>query len=265
MRRPSPKVKKSVHGFSLVELSIVMAIVATIATLGLEGAATFLDYSAQEVTKERLKVIDEALIKYRKVNGRLPCPAGRMVPITDGTSQNGYGKEYCNALLNMSSTSLMQGVVPVRDLNLPLEYAIDGYGSKINYVVTSGLTSASTFASTGNGISIRTGKLASDCTSNCQTMGTAAYIIFSPGYDRRGGVSAQGKVNKGCVPSTKDDAKIDSMNCYNIGVVPSGGTNVNISVTGVTPDVFYDSRMSRGFVESNYFDDIVVWHSRDQL
>lgn len=254
-----PKTMKCAGGFSLVELSIVMAIVATIATFGLEGAATFLDHSAQEVTKERLALIDEALLKYRKVNGRLPCPAGRMVGINDASSQNGYGKEYCNSLLDISSTSLMQGAVPIRDLNLPLDYAIDGYGSKFNYIVTSGLTNASTFSRTGDGISVRTGKLDSACTTNCQTMGTAAYLIFSPGYDRRGGVSVRGAVTKNCISSTKDDTKIDAQNC-----VYQGSTTA-MAVPNITGDVFYDSRMSRGFVENNYFDDIVVWHSRNQL
>ena len=249
-----------VRGFSLIELSIVMVIVATVATLGLEGAATFLENSAEDVTQERIKVIDEALVKFYKVNGRLPCPGGRTVSVVDASSMGGYGLEYCNSAIAISSTSLRQGMIPVRTLNLPLEYAIDGYGSKFNYIVTTGMTNAATYLATGDGISIRTGKLNSTCSANCNTMGTAAYMVVSPGYDRRGGVSDRGATTKSCIGSTRDDTKIDSQNC-----AFAGTNSVTMGVTGVTPDVFYDSRYNRGFNESNYFDDIVIWRPKNRI
>ena len=255
------QVKRSMrHGFSLIELSIVMVIVGTVATLGLESAATFLERSAQEITEERIKTIDKALVKFHKVHGRLPCPGGRTVAVTDAGSMGGYGLEYCHATLAISSTSLRQGMVPVRTLNLPLEYAVDGYGSKFNYVVTTGMTATATYLATGDGISVRTGKLNTSCSTGCNTMGTAAFLVVSPGYDRRGGVSERGTPTKNCINGTSDDTKIDAQNC-----AFAGTNSVTLGVTGVTPDVFYDSRYNRGFNEQNYFDDIVIWRPKNRI
>ena len=260
MMRVSQVRKSMQRGFSLIELSIVMVIVGTVATLGLESAATFLERSAQEITEERIKTIDKALVRFYKVHGRLPCPGGRTVSIVDAGSLGGYGREYCNSALGISSTSLRQGMVPVRTLNLPLEYAVDGYGSKFNYVVTAGMTVAATYLATGDGISVRTGKLDPSCSTGCHTMGTAAFMVISPGYDRRGGVSDRGSPTKSCIGSTRDDAKIDAQNCAFVGT-----NTVTMGVTGVTPDVFYDSRYNRGFNEQNYFDDIVIWRPKNRI
>ena len=259
MQPPLSSRRKRQQGFSLVELAIVLAIMSTVAVMGLEAAAMFLDRTAKKVTEERIAAIDQALVKYRNIYGRLPCPAARTVSIADSTTNNGYAKEYCNAALAISGTSLRQGMVPVRDLNLPLSMAVDGYGNKFNYVVTNGYTSSSTFAQTGDGISIRTGTLATSCTTSCQIMGTAAYILISPGYDRRGGISPRGVVNRDCIPSTASDMKIDAQNCIYLG------STVAIGVAGISADTFYDSRYNRGLVEANYFDDIVIWRPRRNL
>ncbi len=259
MLRLFKKAVTSPAGFSLVELSIVMVIVSTIAVFGLEGAATFLSRTAYETTALRIQAIDEAILKFRQINGRLPCPADRTVAITDGVTNDGYGKEYCNAALVIATTALWQGAVPVRDLNLPLSYAIDGYGNKFNYIVSSGLTVAATFATTTDGIIVRSGKLEDPCATVCEDMGTAAYFLFSNGYDRRGGISSRGNVNANCIATTASDMKVDAQNCIYLG------STVALGVPTIDANVFYDSRYNRGLVEANYFDDIVLWHARSGL
>ena len=249
-------------GFSLIELSIVIIIMSCIAVLGLEGAAAYIGHTAYATTEARLARIDTALQNYRKTYGYLPCPADRETAISDAA----YGKEGRDGLGNCTSgieilttaPALYHGMVPVRDLNLPLTYAVDAYGSKFNYIVTEKLTYSTHYAVTADGITVRSGRLESTCSTLCSDMGTAAYFVFSPGYDRRGGISPRGSMNADCVSLMDHDMKIDAQNCIYLGsTVPIG--------VSIASSVFYDARFNRGTVENAYFDDLVVWRSKGEL
>ncbi|MEJ0010878.1 MAG: type II secretion system protein [Alphaproteobacteria bacterium] len=248
-RRCFPRIRA---GFSLVELSVVMVILAILATSGLEAAAIYLNHTAVQTTTERLAVIDNALRSYVRIYGRLPCPADRTVAITDGTTNGGYGKEYCNGALAIGSTGVWQGMVPFRDLNLPMEVAVDGWGDRFNYLVTSRLTATSTYFAYPETIDVRTGILATTCTTMCQDVGMAAYFIFSNGSDRRGGVTPgfAGSSAKGaypCIPSPGSayDQRVDTQNCnYTCGTT-YGNCNTAIGVS-MAANIVYDSRYNTG-------------------
>jgi prepilin-type N-terminal cleavage/methylation domain-containing protein len=250
-------------GFSLVELSIVVVILSTIAVLGLGSAAAYLGHTAYATTQARLAVIDNAIRNYRKIYGYLPCPVTRTVAITSSAygkeTRDGSGNCTNGANITSSSPALRYGMVPVRDLNLPLSYAVDAYGSKFNYIVTTNLTWSTSYGASGDGIIVRSGKLEASCTTLCTTMGTAAYFVSSPGYDRRGGISPRGTVNANCIASTSYDTTIDAKNCIYLG------STVAIGVGSIPVNVFYDSRYNRGTVESSHFDDLVAWRSKSDL
>ena len=256
------------QGFSLVELSVVVAIIAVIAVMGLDTIATFVGRTAYQSTQDKMAVIKVALAKHRYVYGYLPCPADpNASPISAG-----YGKESRSASLgcnnagalnstlssgNITNNSILFGDLPVRDLELPLSYMKDGYGSRLRYVVVSGLTTANNFASTADGIVIRTGQLESTCATVCQDVSAASYVVLSFGADKRG--SSGGLP---CVPSSSYANMIDSANCqFNSGASPS----YSITTPTITPGIFYDSRYSTGSVAANHDDDIILWQSKGQL
>lgn len=92
-------------GFSLLEMSVVVAIVSIVAVMGLEATSVYLGRTAYTSTRDKLVVLDAALRDYYRVTGRLPCPANR----TDGESYSGgstYGFENCT-----TPTSILAGVV----------------------------------------------------------------------------------------------------------------------------------------------------------
>lgn len=198
---PHPK-----RAFSLVELSVVVAIISVVAALGLDAAANFVNRTATSVSRERLKVIDEAVANFFKVYGRLPCPA----ILNQAPTASTYGQENCAAAAAypsgtavLTSTTLggglMAGGVPFRNLNLPMLYALDGFNSKFSYVVTKNLTVAGgnvdpapvnnrfgTFDSNAaaganaatdgiGGIEVRTGILNDNCTGTCQKVANPTY------------------------------------------------------------------------------------------
>ncbi len=258
--RPHPRTR---NGFSLLELSIVMAIVSVVAVMGLESAALYMNRTAYSTTKEKLTVIKAAMEKHRFVYGYLPCPARAV-----GTSDASYGKEYrvgsdCGTTL---MTGVYYGLIPVRDLNLPLGFMKDGYGSEMNYIVSANLNKPGTAAgqfsngASAGAISVRTGRIQQPCSTVCQTIADAAYMIFSPGADKRGASATQ------CLPNanTVIDGMIDTVNCRF-----GGATKVRINGSGsqvtIPNNVFYDSRFNNGRVEQMHFDDLVIWQTKGQL
>lgn len=287
------------RGFSLIELSIVVAILSVVAALGLEAAANFVNRTSTSVSKERLQVVDEAVAKFFKIYGRLPCPEPR------GTAPGvaNWGLETCalsqvqmNNTATLAGGGLYYGGVPWRTLNLPMMYSLDGFGSKLTYVVTANLTQAggsstvaNRFASLGGaltpvqqgigGIEVRTGILEQPCnfaSTKCQVVadpsaGTgAAYFIFSSGADQRGAVSARGSALATCTSSgANSDRRVDANNC----VFGTSATRTNVSafngttnVTSTIPyNVLYDNRYNPGLNLTSYYDDVAIWRPKSQL
>ncbi len=269
------------RGFSLVELSVVVAIISVVATLGLEAAANFVVRNAAQISRERLKTIDEATASFFKIYGRLPCPAAR----SSAPTSTSYGLEDCSLTMDGETTvggGLLGGAVAFRTLNLPRSFALDGFGSKFAYIVTKNLTVAggnatvlNAFGSTGgttstNGVAVievRTGVLEQPCsTTKCQILASpatntgAAYFIFSHGADQRGAVSARGTALKNCIVFSTE-RRVDTQNC-----VFSNTTVRNaMSVTTIPFNVFYDNRLNAGLNLTSYFDDAVIWRTKAQL
>ena len=130
---------KNGRGFTLLEMSIVLIIMAVM--LG-GGISTFLAYVKKEGyqnTEQRLQRIEEMLVKYRRVYNRLPCPAD----ITRAVDTSEYGREALNKgsctggviAANLSSGNMVSGMVPTKTLGLPDDYAFDSWGRRIRYAV----------------------------------------------------------------------------------------------------------------------------------
>lgn len=275
--RARPHNLSSVRGFSLVELSIVVAIISVVATLGLEVAANFVNRTSNSVSRERLKVVDEATAAFFKIYGRLPCPALiSLAPVP----VNNYGLEDCSIAFIPGTTiggGVVAGAVPFRTLGLPMIYSLDGFNSKFHYVVTKNLTSAgfdtTQFGNAANwgGIEIRTGVLEQPCdgsSTKCQKLANpavatktgAAYVIFSSGADQRGAVSPRGVTLRGCATGP-GELRVDTQNC----VFGNNGVRTAMSVVNIDYNVFYDNRVNAGLNRASYFDDVVAWRPRSQL
>lgn len=307
---PRPKRLRPASGFSLVELSVVVAILAVVAALGLEAAANFVNKTSSSVTRDRMVQIDQAIAQFFRIYGRLPCPAVRATaPTTTSYGQEDcrYSAGYVTAVNNSGGTDfvtggsdtgggILFGALPFRTLNLPMSMSLDGFGSKIDYVVTKNLTVAGgsltlkyrfgSFTATPSltddgiaGIEIRTGVLEQPCSSaKCQLIANpatyegAAYIVISHGADRRGAVSVRGTTLSNCVPTAASfGTRVDSQNCAILGEATGINTasttpaNAAVAAGGIRKNVFYDNRLNSGLNLKSYYDDIVVWRTKAQL
>lgn len=139
--------KNNKIAFSLLELSIVITISAILVTGAIAVSVNKVNNAKVSQTKSNIERIYKALGFYLKANGKLPCPA----PITALKSDTAnYGVAgNCTATTGVYGTTgnskLFYGMVPVKTLNLKLDMAEDGFGSKLAYVVNSDFANASNF------------------------------------------------------------------------------------------------------------------------
>ena len=133
----------------MIELAIVLAIMALIATVGLQAVTTRLVTSQISATKSGEQAIKSAIVNYVLRNNRLPCPA------TEGLTpvQPNYGREAriaagCDAV-NLTAISVpagapaptsFRGVVPWLTLGLSDEGGADGFNRRYSYTVTADAT-----------------------------------------------------------------------------------------------------------------------------
>jgi len=113
-------------GFTLVELSIVLLIVAILLAGVLMPLSMQMELRRYADTKKTMDQINEALFGFALMNGRLPCPADRT--IADGTANAGVERAACN------TAATQVGVIPWVTLNIP---ETDEWGGRFTYRVSS--------------------------------------------------------------------------------------------------------------------------------
>lgn len=121
------------HGFSLVEMAIVLTILGVLLGVGLETLATYADRENRKLTVARLEEAYEALVLFVTRNARLPCPAdGQLADTAAGAGDEDDGGDGDPA--DCATGSDRYSVVPWRTLGLPRAAALDGWRRRITYV-----------------------------------------------------------------------------------------------------------------------------------
>jgi prepilin-type N-terminal cleavage/methylation domain-containing protein len=148
-------------GFTLIELSVVLVVVALLLSFAVSVGKTRIETQRYQVTYERMKLIDEAIDTFIRDHKRLPCPADPNLAVDNpyygwefarNTTEPCYAPnmyKYDTATIDTTiclagappavtnwKTCGVHGAVPARDLNLNPVDTLDGWGNKIIYEVS---------------------------------------------------------------------------------------------------------------------------------
>lgn len=141
-----PRIKTKL-AYTLVELSISLSLIAVLTTIGINTIASQSNKTKQEITRKNMAVIETAIMDYYVLHKHLPCPAeGRALEMD---SNFGFSEAY-DAITHECSDKLIgnTGMVPVRTLKIPEEYAYDGWGRKFSYRIAKGMGNKDDFSNT---------------------------------------------------------------------------------------------------------------------
>ena len=254
------RVTTQTRGFTLIEMSVVIVLIgAIIGTVAVVFSSVLKQFQYKE-TATKLEAIQNALYEYRVAFNTLPCPADITLAIGDthfGVMAQNLGS--CTGgvpAANFSGTGFTaqeprEGMVPTQALHLPDDYAFDGWGHRIMYVVNKDLTQAGAF-NIVNGYD-PTLRMTIKNEQGIASTQLAAYVLISFGPDGHGAFPRKGgstRINAGVVNADE----LNNCDC-STAVAATGldGIFVQKSTT-LNPSNTLDS-----------FDDIVVYGTRVDL
>jgi prepilin-type N-terminal cleavage/methylation domain-containing protein len=242
--------RHSQSGFSLLEMTIVLAIMAVV----LAGVLPYLTEStkskAADVTIERLDKIDEAILAYYISNTivphTIPCPS--IITSAEGTAAYGAADVAGCANTRNGTNGVRGGGVPVKALDLPDEYAFDGWGRRFMYHVDTNATTSEANFNTSV-LRIR------DISGGIDVSATVAYVIVSAGPNGHGAYPR--KSDGGALPLNSGSVNVDEIDNCSIGVGPCAGAYDNIFIKHSA--AYGNPATPR---DDDFFDDVVRYKTR---
>ena len=115
-------------------MALVLLIVGLLASVFLPATNTMLDNSRRKETRATLETVEQAMVRFVVVNGRLPCPANGALPA--GNAEQGLEQPHPGTAACMAA-ALTNGVVPWRTLGL----AQDDVTDATRWALEQGITS----------------------------------------------------------------------------------------------------------------------------
>lgn len=248
--------KQARQGFTLLEMTIVLAIVAVIAGAGMSVFSASLLKQQGGDTQGKMLALQQALYNYRMAFNRLPCPADLTQAVTSANFGVQASAADCTGAPAANFTAglnggIAEGMIPTKTLRLPDDFAFDGWGRRIVYAVSVPLTASNAFTTIGPDTTNERIRV-NDSAGTARTT-TAAYVLLSMGPNGHGAWPRKGGATRINALSSNADEQ-DNCDC-NASMVLSGfdGTFVQKLPTKAANN------------SQNVFDDIVMFGTRSDL
>ena len=244
--------------FSLVELSIVLAIMGVVITSGLLVGTIIIESTALKDSQARIDEVDNSVRAFVQAQGYLPCPASLEIPLGDA----GFGTEersgtFCDnsvdgvyrSTANANANIIYTGTIPTRALGLPDKMMADAYGNRFLYTVTAELVDFDRFNALNDDLTPEhEGEIIIlDRAGTAYPIGMA-YAIISTGGDGRGGYRYKSGAENVTCNTRASAADFDNCNFDN---------SSNVSFT--------DTRFNDGERDATFFDDIIRYTPKYSL
>jgi len=245
------------RAYSLTEMAIVILIISILAT-GALSVYFNVDSGVKINENERkLEAIYKAIGVYLHKNGSLPCPApinvARNLSTTFGVAGTGGACQENGVYISTTDTNLAYGIIPVQDLNLDIDYALDAYGNKFTYIVDQRFTTSVSTDGFGS-IYPATGVMTVNDKAGGQThkiTDDAIFVIVSHG---RNGLGSYGE-NLTSISSSKEPVDADEEENFDI-------TTLNLDPTNTAN---FDNDFVHNSFDNEVFDDMIFFKARDEI
>lgn len=264
---PSPRTIRPCQGFTLLEMSVVLTVIGLILGASITALVLFSHKSQQDVTQQKLTLLQKTLLDYRKAFNRLPCPGD----LTTDINTHSFGLEAANPgtgncisgspTANFGpATNTVMGMIPTKTLGLPDDMAFDGWGRRIYYAADARMTAKAT--ATLPAAFLRhpisedaTGAIGSilieDANGNSRTT-NAVYLLMSAGENGRGAYGRGASTTRLAIHA--GDAR-EAKNCD----CGTNGSSTAFDNTFVQMMPIYNSTPTASF------DDLVVFANRADM
>jgi prepilin-type N-terminal cleavage/methylation domain-containing protein len=267
------------RGFTLLEMSIVLVIIALVTGMALQAGVSVVATARVTATQQKMAAIDQALLQYRNANGRLPCPGDLTLTTTSSNfgleagagsgSAIGIGTGVCTGTgmlpqANFTATGATntsaksaEGAFPALTLGLPADFMVDGWGNRFRYAVDVSMTKPGTFASMGLGCPPVGAITVKDSTGNARSTGSI-YALISHGPNGHGAYTSNGAVvNTGSANAN------ELVNCH---CSSTGATTTSSGVQTSNPATYVQANPSTDPNNAlDAFDDLVSYKERWQM
>jgi hypothetical protein len=117
-------------GYTLAELAICLCIIGILTSGSLLGSSHYFRGEKTAQTRQKIDFVMTVLSTYAQTHYRLPCPADPKA----GAAQAGHEEAQCTA------AGTTEGILPWKELAIPQDMAVDGWGRYIIYKPAPGLT-----------------------------------------------------------------------------------------------------------------------------
>lgn len=238
-------------GFTLVEMAIVLLIVALLLGGLLPTVTSQIEIQHRGDTRKQLSEIQQALIGYTLVNGRLPCPADPTTPTGQLNAANvPAGQEYKNPPIGANYVcNNVQGVLPWVTLGIP---ETDAWGRRYTYRVTqifaddialstfgcAAISIVSSFALCSNGdINVLTA-----AGGGTNVASNIPAVIVSHGTNGNGAYTSQGIQ----IPIGADADEMENSNANITFVSHDSNSTFDDMVVWIAPSLLFNRMVSAG-------------------
>ena len=220
-------------GFSLVIAAVILMALGTVTAFMIRSESATSTQTFNKATYDSMEKLWGAIEEYAVAKGKFPCPASLTTPV----GSDNYGKSIadCNTgsapsgVDKLASGTVWRGMVPVKTLGVPIDWAIDKQGNRIVYVVSKdGYPGSYNVAVEEDG-----------------TTHNVDFILMNMGIDGMGAYSTEGSAVKSCIQTPV-----------------AGGGNHLIGGKNCSDDGNFVSRTieaSNTTEEANYYDDTVMY------
>jgi prepilin-type N-terminal cleavage/methylation domain-containing protein len=271
------------QGFTLLEMSIVLVIIGVILAGGAVTFGASIQQRQYNETKDKLTFLQKTLRDYWLTFGRLPCPADISTynNLQTAGANNNFGKETTatngactgaqfvynrdtgtTANCDYSDSNHMNctygGMIPTKTLQLPDDYAFDGWGRRIFYAVDSDFITTSPVYSAAalpvtDDVTNSTSRIIVRTSNGDDKTSMGAYVVLSFGPNGHGAYSRYSSTTRLSAGSANAN---ELQNCH------CSAAGVSSTFNQVFVQAPYSTDTSS---ITNTFDDLLVYGTRGTL